>query len=288
MQFRICLGMAAICTLAAMSSAHAQLASSPPSDKAGTGWSFTVTPYLWLPRISQNLQANGPQGGTVNMTVNAGPGDYLTLVNFAGMVGGVARNDRFSVITDLLYFNNSFTSNTLHLSSVNPGSGTIDIPLSTQAGTGTRMAMMIWSLAGGYTVLQGDWGNLDAILGMRMLTFSSTTNYQLNTDIRAPNQTLALSRGGTLNINAAYFDAIGGFSGRINIPNSKFYLPFYFDAGTGGIPFTWQIYGGVAYSVTRWVDVSAGYRYFAFENNPTTGVRHMSLSGFILGANIRF
>lgn len=288
MQFRICLGAAAICTIAAVPSAHAQLASSPPPAKEGSGWSFAVNPYIWLPRISQSLQASGPQGGTVSTTVDAGFGDYLTLVNFTAMVGGVARYDRFSVITDLLYINDSLTSNTLRLSSVNPGFGPIDIPRSVQAGTGTRMAMTIWSLAGGYTVLQGDWGNLDAILGMRMLTFNSTTNYQLSTNIQSPNQTLALSRGGTLNISTAYFDAIGGLSGRINIPNSKFYLPFYFDAGTGGMPFTWQVYGGVAYSVKSWADLSVGYRYFAFENNPSTGVHHMSLSGFILGANIRF
>jgi len=31
-----------------------------------------------------------------------------------------------------------------------------------------------------------------------------------------------------------------------------------------------------------------GYRHLAFENSPSTGVHHMSLTGFILGANIRF
>jgi hypothetical protein len=150
------------------------------------------------------------------------------------------------------------------------------------------MAMTIGALAGGYTLLQGDWGNLDAVVGLRMVAFNSTTDYQLDADIQAPNRTLALSRGGTLNINKAYFDAIGGLSGRITIPNSKFYLPFYIDAGSGGLPLTWQVYGGVAYSVKSWADLSAGYRHLVFENNPSTGVQHMSLSGFILGANIRF
>jgi hypothetical protein len=281
-------GAAALCTIVAASSAHAQLASSPPPAASGAGWSFAVNPYIWLPRISQTLQATGPQGGAVSTTVNAGFTDYLTLLNFAAMVGGVARNDRFSVITDFIYMNDSLTSSTTHLSSVNLGSGPIDIPRSVQVGTGTRMAMTIWSLAGGYTLLQGDWGNLDAIAGMRMLTFNSTTNYQLDTEIQGPNHTLALSHGGTLNIDKAYFDAIGGLTGRINIPNTKFYLPFYFDAGTGGLPFTWQIYGGAAYSVTSWADLSLGYRHIVFENSPSTGVHHMSLSGFILGANIRF
>ena len=288
MKLTISLGTAAVCAIIAASPARAQLAYSPPPGESESGWSFAVNPYIWLPRISQTLQATGPQGGTVSSTVDVGFTDYLTLVNFAAMVGGVARYDRFSLITDLLYINDSLTSSTIHLSSVNPGSGPIDIPRSVQVGTGTRMAMTIWSLAGGYTLLQGDWGNLDAVAGMRMVAFNSTTNYQLDTDIQAPNHTLALSHGGTLKINPVYFDAIGGVTGRINIPNSKFYVPFYFDAGTGGLPFTWQAYGGVAYSVTSWADLSVGYRYLAFENSPSTGVHHMSLSGFILGANIRF
>jgi hypothetical protein len=288
MQLGTILGAAALCALVAVSPARAQLASNPPPGEPGAGWSFAVNPYIWLPRLSQTLQASGPQGGTVTTTVDAGFTDYLTLLNFAAMVGGVARNDRFSVMTDLIYMNDSLTSSTAHLSSVDPGSGAIEIPRSVQAGMGTRMAMTIWSLAGGYTLLRGDWGNLDALAGLRMLTFNSTTNYQLDTDIQTPYHSLALSRGGTLKIDEAYFDAIGGVTGRINIPNSKIYLPFYFDAGTGSLPFTWQAYGGVAYSVMSWADVSVGYRYLAFENNASTGVRNMSLSGFILGANIRF
>jgi len=41
----------------------------------------------------------------------------------------------------------------------------------------------VWSLASGYTLLQGDWGNLDAVAGLRMLVIDSTTNYQLSADI---------------------------------------------------------------------------------------------------------
>lgn len=288
MRFKVCLGAAAICTIVIGSPTHAQLASSPPPSGSDAGWSFAVNPYIWLPRISQTLQATGPQGRAVTTAVDVGFTDYLTLVNFAAMVGGVARYDRFSLITDFVYINDSLTSNTLHLSSVNHGSGLIDIPRSVQISTGTRMAMTIWSAAGGYTLLQGDWGNVDALVGMRMLTFASNTNYQLSTSIQAPNNTLALSQGGTLNINKAYFDAIGGLTGRINIPNSKFYLPFYVDVGSGGLPLTWQVYGGAAYSVKNWADVSVGYRHLVFENKSSTGVQHMSLSGFILGANIRF
>ena len=52
--------------------------------------------------------------------------------------------------------------------------------------------------------------------------------------------------------------------------------------------FTWQVYSGAACSVKRWTDLSVGYRDLIFDNNPGTGVQHMSLSGFILGANLHF
>jgi hypothetical protein len=69
---------------------------------------------------------------------------------------------------------------------------------------------------------------------------------------------LALSRDGNLSTSTTYFNAIGGATGRMKIGQSEFYLPFYFDAGGDALPFTWQAYGGIAYSVTIWADVSVG------------------------------
>jgi hypothetical protein len=268
--------------------ANAQIATTDPAPAANPGWSFAVTPYIWLPTVSATLKYDGPRGGTVTTTISEGIGDYLTDINFALMVGAEARYDRFTILTDLFYANLSVTTDNSRLASFNPGPGPIFIPREQQLSTGTRMATTIWSLAGGYTVLQGDWGNLDAVAGFRMLAVSSTTNYQLNTDILAPDRTIALSRGGSLDIGKTYFNAIGGVTGRINIPNSKFYLPFYFDAGGGDVPFTWQAYGGIAYSAASWADVAVGYRYLTFQNGAGTGVRNLSLGGAILVANFRF
>jgi opacity protein-like surface antigen len=264
------------------------MATTPPRVGSEPGWSFAVNPYLWLPRISQTLQAHTPNGGTVTTNINVGPGDYLTFVNFAAMVGGIARYDRFSMMTDLIYLNDSITADAAHLSTVSLGQSTADISRSQQFHVGTRLGMTVWSLAGGYTLLQGDWGNVDGLAGLRMVAFDSTTNYQLNSDIQTPNHELALSRGGSFGIHNTYFNAIGGVSGRVNIPNSKFYLPFYADVGGGDLPLTWQIYGGVAYSPVTWADLSVGYRYLAFEKGASTGVKNMSLNGFTLGLNIKF
>ena len=273
---------------AAVFPAHAQIASLPPPQGPMPGWSFAVTPYLWIPTLSADLRATGPRGATVSTSVSAGIGDYISDINAGLMFGAVARHDRFSVLTDFMYVNTSLTSSVSHLSSVNLGPGPIYIPRSQQLSTGTRAAMTIWSLAGGYTLLQGDWGNLDGIVGFRMLAISATTNYLLSANVFGPNNTLALSRTGSLNVGQTYFNAIGGVTGRINIPNSKFYIPFYFDVGGGGLPLTWQVYSGVAYSVASWADLSVGYRYLTFQNGGNTGVRNLSFRGAIVAANFRF
>jgi hypothetical protein len=193
-------------------------------------------------------------------------------------------------MTDLVYANASITTSNSRFSSVNLGSGPIDIPREQQLSTGTRLATTIWSVAGGYTVLQGNWGNLDAVVGLRMLFLSATTNYALSDDIVLPNQTVALSRNGSLNLGTTEVEGVGGVTGRINIPNSKFFLPFYFDAGGGSVPLTWQAYGGIGYQAASWADISIGYRYLAFENGNinTKGVRNLDLGGAILVANFHF
>jgi hypothetical protein len=287
MRYRTKLAAAALCVLAA-APVRAQVANLPPSQGATPNWSFSVAPYVWLPTISSDAQIARPRGGTINTSVSAGFGDYISDVNLAAMAGAAARYDRFSIMTDITYLNASLTNNDNHLSSTNFGSGPVDVPRAIQTGTGTLMNTTIWSLAGAYTVLQGDWGNIDVLAGMRMLAVDSKTNYSLTTDILGRDGTVGLSRTGSVSINKTYFNGVGGVTGRINIPNSKFYVPFYFDAGGGAIPLTWQAYGGLGYIATNWAEISAGYRYLTFENNGGNGVQNISLSGFILATNIRF
>jgi hypothetical protein len=81
------------------------------------------------------------------------------------------------------------------------------ISRSPQASVSTTPGMTIWTLAGGYTVLQGDWGNLDVIAGLRLLTVNATTNFNLTVTFAGP-------RG-----NGATFGGIGGVSGSQNIWN---------------------------------------------------------------------
>jgi hypothetical protein len=270
--------------------AQAQIATTPFESTAASGWTFAVTPYVWLPTISATTTLTGPRGGSVTTDTSVGIGDLISKLNFGLMVGAEARYGPVTIMTDLLYINASLTTDNTRLSTFNPGSGPINIPLEQQVSTGTRLASTIWSLAGGYTLAGGEWGNIDAVVGTRMLFFSDTTDYALTTDILLPSRTIGLSRIGSLSLGATKVEGIGGVKGRINIPNSRFYIPFYADAGGGSVPLTWQMYSGIAYQAASWADVSVGYRYLKFGGGGGTnsGVRDLSLSGAMLVANLRF
>jgi hypothetical protein len=268
--------------------ACAQIASTAPNPEAPSGWTFAIAPYGWLPTIRAGLDFNRPRGGTVTTNVSAGIGDYISKLNFALMGGAEARDDRFTIMTDLIYTNASLTQSEAHISSFNPGNGAIGVSTAQQLAVGTRMATTIWSIAGGYTVLQGPWGNVDGVLGMRMLVTGATTNYALTQDIILPNRTLGLSRDGSLTLSTVNPEAIFGVKARFDIPNSRFYIPFYVDAGTGALPFTWQIYTGIAYRLADWADITAGYRYMAFQTGSSRGLHNLSLGGALVAANFRF
>src|SRR5271165_2457865 len=123
--------------------AHAQVASTPPVPGSAAGWTFSITPYAWLPTVSTTYAYTGPRGTTVTNTISAGIGDYISELNFGLMVGGEARHDRFTIMTDLVYASASITTGNSHFSSVNLGFGPIDIPRELQLSTGTRLSTTI-------------------------------------------------------------------------------------------------------------------------------------------------
>ncbi len=274
--------------LAATEPARAQIASTVPSTDGRGGWTFAVAPYVWLPTIHTTLNFNTPRSGTITQTISAGIGDYLSKLNFVLFGSAEARSGRFTVFTDLVYANASLTTSNSHFSSFNPGRGPIFIPRELESETGTRLAATVWSLAGGYTVQHGEWGNVDGVLGMRILNLGGTTNLALTQNITLPNRIIAVSRDNSLNLNSTDPEAIFGVKGRFNIPNSRFYVPFYVDVGTGALPLTWQVYTGIAYQVSGWADISAGYRYMGFESGNDTGVHDLKLGGALLAVNCRF
>jgi hypothetical protein len=276
--------------------ARAQQPAGPPPAQPQTAdgtasWQFNVAPYLWLPTANVTLNYNLPPGlsGRLPTDVSSGPGDYLSHLNFATMVAADAQYGRFSLLTDFIYTNFSATGGASHIKSVDfLGLPAIPIDRSVQLGVGTTLKATIWTLAGGYTVLQGEWGNLDLLVGVRVLSVTARTNYSLAVSIAGPRAN-GPSFGGIGYVSGTddVWNGIAGLRGRIRLANNGFFLPYYFDIGGGGSQPTWQIAGGIGYQ-TGWAGVSVTYRYLSFNQGSGVTVHKLSLGGPMMMVNFTF
>jgi hypothetical protein len=184
----------------------------------------------------------------------------------------------------------SATSSDVRIKSVDFfGHPSIPIDRSLETSTGSTLGIVIWTLAGGYTVLQRDWGNLDLIAGVRLLAVNTRTDYSLALSITGPRGNGATFGGiGSAEGSQTIANGIGGVRGRIRIGDTKLFVPYYFDIGAGGSQLTWQISGGLGYQFNKWGAVSVTYRYLSFHQGGSSVVDNLNFKGPVLIANFSF
>lgn len=252
------------------------------------GWSFEIAPYLWLPTVSANLRYNVPTnfGGTADVRAEAD--DYFANLNAALALAGTVRYDRFSLMTDIMYVSASAGSS--RVESVNIADIRRD-PISSTLNSGgdSTLKTTLWTLAGGYTVASGAWGNVDVLAGFRYLGIDSTTDYNLAVTLVGPRGNAGPTFGGAGRLSATdnIWNGIVGVRGRINIAESGFFIPYYLDLGTGNSNFTWQTFAGVGYQ-TGWAGVQLGWRYMSYDQGGSSVVQDLTMSGAYLAVNFSF
>jgi hypothetical protein len=256
-----------------------------------SGLSIQLTPYIWLSTVDTTAKYPVPGGGTATTTVSMGPGELISKLNFAAMLAGEMRYDRFSLLSDIMYLNASASSS--QIESFDFGSTHIPVDRVVSESVGTRIESTVWTLAGGYTLAEGTWGNLDFIAGFRMLAANQTTNFGLSAPISRPDGSIALGRAGTLSGGRTIWNGIGGARGRVYLGDAdwfgggRIFVPFYFDIGAGGSNLTWQIFSGLGYQAGQ-VGVSIGYRYLSFQQGSNSVIQKLALGGPIILASFKF
>ena len=118
-------------------------------------WSFSVTPYLWLPNVDGTLKYQLPQD--IGARVGVGPNDYLKNLETLLMLSGEARKGRWAVLTDIVWLD--FSSERSHVSSIEfVQSG--QNPVSSRLDSGTRSSLKgaAWTLSGSYRLMDGRRG----------------------------------------------------------------------------------------------------------------------------------
>lgn len=256
--------------------AQAPLSQPAPSGESPE-WVFNVAPYVWLPSIGSTLHYRRH-----STKVSAGPVDYFPDLRLAAMGSADVRRGPFSLFTDLMYVYGREKGTLTRPFEVSGEGGTL-VSGSARLATTTKLTSTTWTLAGGYTAWEGPWGTLDVLAGLRYANMTARLNYTL---VLAVPDEGSIAPSGARKDSMTFWDAIAGLRGRLRLPGSGFFIPYYLDGG-GGSGLTWQVSSGVGYQM-EWGNVAVLYRYLTFRQGGSALVHRYSLSGPQIQAGFTF
>ena len=139
-------------------------AAQAPTDR----WTFSLQPYVWLPGLDAQLRYGPPPAGGSGANVSMDTDGVLDALNFFAMVQGEARKGRWSIVGDFVYVDFGKQDSQIRSVDFNPGPGPVNVTTS-QLNSGTQSALdaTVFTLAGGYSLVQDPTTTLDLIAGIR-------------------------------------------------------------------------------------------------------------------------
>lgn len=228
-----------------------------PAVDAG-GWSFALSPYFWGAGLSGNVGVFGLPAVHVEPDFR----DILKNLDFAAMVMGEARYERFSFFGDILY------------SKVSVG---VNTPRGILADTADLSSETFAGLFGaGYALIENERGTLDIIGGVRVWYASTGLSFE--------GQRLDGLSGSD---SATWVDGIVGLRGRYAL-SGGFYLTAWGFVGTGGAKIDWDVAAGLGYSFSDRISAVLGYRALGVDFEKDSFVFDIVQQGPILGVSVRF
>ena len=244
------------------------------ADPQEVPWQFSVTPYLWLPRVdaSMRYETPGSGGSPVSLT------NLLQHLNGALFLSGEARKGSWGLAADLVYCD--FRKEGSNVLSVQGPGGESEVPVNTA--TTTSLTGYMVSVTGNYSLARSAAAKVDLLAGVRYTHIGTTLDWSFATSVESlPGRTGSVGQGVDL------WDGVVGVRGHAQFGGGKWFVPYYLDAGTGTSKFTWQGMLGVGYAF-GWGDLLLVYRYLSFEQGDEHPVQRFYLSGPALGATFRF
>ena len=238
-------------------------------------WRFTLTPYLWAPSISGNMKFGLPAGSGEGKA-DVSSSDYLENLQFAAMLSFEAAKGRWSILSDVLYFEFSDSNREATVPGLGVGSGFV-----INADTGLKA--LVFSMAGAYTVFKNQNGNLDVLAGLRYANVEGKVDLNINGPLPSG------WRSRRFSASEDFIDPIIGFKGKLLL-GKNWFMPYYFDIGGFSVDsdLTLQAYAGIGYRFTDWFSMSVGYRYLYYDFGNTKLVEDITLNGGLLGFVFNF
>jgi len=258
---------------------------------AADKWEYSLMPYLWLPGIKGMVNYGPPAVGTATANVSVDASKLLDALDFAMMLEGEVRKGRWLIGTDLMYMKLSTDKSGVKSIDFNPGQRPINIANTTaNLGTDSTLKGTIFTLVGGYALLQEPHATLYAIGGLRYVGIDASTNWNLSATVTGTGplgNTVTFARSGSVNKSESVVDGIIGVRGRFKLGDGDWFVPYYLDVGTGQSDLTYQAILGVGYSF-KWGEVLASYRYLYYDMGSDKLLQKFDFAGPAVGLNFRF
>ncbi|OPY86600.1 MAG: hypothetical protein A4E73_03904 [Syntrophaceae bacterium PtaU1.Bin231] len=268
----VCLALVSIAVFTVTAGAQSAVPAGP--------WSYSITPYLWMPNIEGTLNYSVSSGGG-RPSVDVGPNDWLENLSGALMISGEVRRDRWLVFTDFIYLD--FSREEGAVKSVDFGGSLVNS--SANLSTRSSLRGMVWTLGAGYAALSGRPAALEVFGGLRYAGLEASTDWQLALDVAGPGGVQTFPRSGSISERMDLWNGIIGAKGHVRL-GGNWSIPYYLDVGTGS-GLTWQGVLGIAYSFDS-IDVKLVYRHLYFDQGDDKLIQTMRFSGPALGVTFRF
>ena len=257
----------------------------PLAQASADEWSFNVTPYFWFFDIEGDLRYSPRAGGSPHVEISNS--DLLENLDFGLMLSGEARKGRWSIFTDVMYFDLSSQESRVKAIDFNLGGPINPTSTSLDLGTSSSLEAWEWTLAGGYGVITGPTVALDVFGGFRFFSADASTDWQLSATVSGPGPGQVFQRTGSISQSEDLWDAIVGVRGQVRLWDSNWYVPYYFDIGTGDSDLTWQGMLGLSYRF-GWGDIKFAYRYLYYDTDEGKLFDNLDFEGPALGLTFRF
>ena len=241
-------------------------------------WRFTATLYAWFPEIDGTftLPTTG-RGDSFIVDAN----QLLDNLNLAFMGTLDAHNGRWGLFTDLIYMDVDGSKSGTQSFTI----GGAAVPANLTGQVDLNLSSTVWTIAGEYRIAYDPQWQWDLVAGARMLSVEPELSWGFQGNLSA----LRLpGRAGTTSRSVTNWDAIIGVKGGYRFgANQAWYLPLYFDIGTGDSEVTWQVAAGIGYNFP-WGGLVAMWRYLDYELDDDQTVRDLSFSGPMIGAQFHW
>jgi len=185
---------------------------------------------------------------------------------------------RWGFFADVLYLDLGKNNTNVHDFTI----GDAGIPATTTSDVSIDMKSWIVTSVGEYRVLGERGSTLDAVAGVRYLSFTERLQWNFTGSIGSLPEA---ARMGNQEISNYLLDGIVGMKGQLR-GDGGWMMPYYLDVGTGGAKFTWQSALGLAY-MFHWGEVSFLYRYIDFQFD-TNKLQNLTIAGPMVSATFRW